>query len=148
MMKHILRAATAAACTLDGTTGHGRGRGQVARHARRNRDRDHRRDPGREPGGHRHPRQPPGQRCPTPQERPVHDRAHRITGDIALEENLGQVDLDTNDVVGSIQANKNTGGLVITTNMIGNGLRCQDNSPPPTGGGNIAKQKQGQCVDL
>lgn len=25
---------------------------------------------------------------------------------------------------------------------------CQDNNPPPTGGNNIAKQKQGQCVNL
>ncbi len=65
-----------------------------------------------------------------------------------LEENIGSVSLRNNDVVDSIQADKNTGGLEITGNMIGNGLQCRDNNPPPVGGGNIAKQKQGQCVNL
>jgi len=71
-----------------------------------------------------------------------------INGDLQLEENVGSVSLADNDIVGSIQANKNTGGLVITGNRIGNGLQCQDNNPPPTGGGNIAKQAQGQCINL
>ncbi len=71
-----------------------------------------------------------------------------INGDVQLEENVGSVSLRNNEVVGSIQANKNTGGLEITGNLIGNGLQCQDNNPPPVGGGNIAKQKQGQCVNL
>lgn len=79
---------------------------------------------------------------------PVFLAATTITGDVALEENLGQVELAGNDIVGSVQANKNTGGLVITSNVIGNGLQCQDNFPPPTGGGNVAKQKQGQCLNL
>ena len=93
---------------------------------------------------------------------PVDLAGNAITGDIALEENLGAVDLTGNEVVGSVQANKNTGGLVIfdlpgnpiigrlvtTGNVIGNGLHCQDNVPPPTGGGNTAKQKQGQCLNL
>lgn len=79
---------------------------------------------------------------------PVVLSGNTITGDIALEENLGRVELAGNDVVGSVQANKNTGGLDITTNVIGNGLQCQDNLPLPTGGGNIAKQKQGQCINL
>ncbi len=65
---------------------------------------------------------------------------------MALEENVGSVSLANNRVVGSIQANKNTGGLDIRSNEIGNGLQCQDNNPFPTGGHNIAKQMQGQCV--
>ncbi len=69
-----------------------------------------------------------------------------INGDVALEENVGSVSLANNRVVGSIQANKNTGGLDIRSNEIGNGLQCQDNNPFPTGGDNIAKQMQGQCV--
>jgi hypothetical protein len=79
---------------------------------------------------------------------PVDITGTSITGDIALEENLAQVTLTDNVLTGSIQANKNTGGLTITGNQIGNGLQCQENTPPPTGGGNVAKQKQAQCVHL
>ncbi len=71
-----------------------------------------------------------------------------ITGDVQLEDNRGAVTINGNEISGSVQANKNTGGLEITGNRIGNGLQCQDNNPPPTGGGNIAKQKQGQCQFL
>ncbi len=71
-----------------------------------------------------------------------------VTGDVQFEENRNPVRLEDNDIVGSVQANKNTGGLEITGNRIGNGLQCQDNRPAPVGGGNIAKQKQGQCQFL
>ncbi len=71
-----------------------------------------------------------------------------VTGDVQFEENRNPVRLENNDIVGSVQANKNTGGLEITGNRIGNGLQCQDNDPPPVGGGNLAKQKQGQCQFL
>lgn len=71
-----------------------------------------------------------------------------VTGDVSLQENRNPIRLEGNDVVGSVQANKNTGGLEITGNLIGNGLQCQDNRPAPVGGGNIAKQKQGQCQFL
>ncbi len=72
-------------------------------------------------------------------------RATGITGDIQVADNRNPVTLDGNEVSGSVQANKNVGGLTITNNRINNGLQCQDNTPPPTGGGNIAVQKQGQC---
>ncbi len=72
----------------------------------------------------------------------------RITGDLALEDNREPIDIDSNEIVGSLQANKNVGGLSITGNRIGNGLQCQDNNPLPVGGGNTAKQKQGQCLNL
>jgi hypothetical protein len=71
-----------------------------------------------------------------------------VNGDIQLEENREPISLRGNEIIGSIQANKNTGGLEITGNQIGNGLQCQDNNPPPVGGGNVAKQKQGQCQFL
>lgn len=71
-----------------------------------------------------------------------------VTGDIQLEENVGFVSLVENQISGSVQANKNTGGVKITSNIIGNGLQCQDNNPPPTGSGNVAKQKQAQCQNL
>ncbi len=71
-----------------------------------------------------------------------------VTGDLQLEDNREPINLSTNGIVGSVQANKNTGGLEITGNQIGNGLQCQDNNPFPVGGGNVAKQKQGQCLNL
>lgn len=71
-----------------------------------------------------------------------------VNGDIQLEENVGPIAISSNGVVGSVQANKNRGGLSLWSNTIGNGLSCQDNTPPPTGGNNIAKQKQGQCLNL
>ncbi|SNS35288.1 hypothetical protein SAMN06893096_103344 [Geodermatophilus pulveris] len=47
-----------------------------------------------------------------------------------------------------MQAEKNTGGIEITGNVIGNGLQCQADLPAPVGGGNAAEQEQGQCVAL
>lgn len=72
-----------------------------------------------------------------------------ITGDIQLEENTGLLSIVGNEIVGNVQANKNQSeGLTISSNIIGNNLQCQDNSPPPTGGDNVAKQKEGQCANL
>ncbi len=71
-----------------------------------------------------------------------------ITGDLALEDNREPINLDSNEIVGSIQASKNVGGVDISLNQIGNGLQCQDNTPAQTGGGNVAKQKQGQSLYL
>jgi hypothetical protein len=71
-----------------------------------------------------------------------------VTGDVQFADNRGTVAINANTVGGSVQANKNTGGLTITANQIVNGLQCQDNTPFPTGGGNIAAQKQGQCEQL
>lgn len=71
-----------------------------------------------------------------------------VTGDVQLADNRGPAELSDNEVGGSIQADKNTGGLTIRANRIVNGLQCQDNFPAPTGGGNVAAQKQGQCVAL
>ncbi len=68
-----------------------------------------------------------------------------INGDVQLEDNREPISLRNNEIVGSVQANKNVGGVEITGNLIGNGLQCQDNTPAPVGSGNIAKQFQGQC---
>jgi len=72
----------------------------------------------------------------------------QVAGDVQFADNRGTVDIGNNTVGGSIQANKNTGGLTVTANRIVNGLQCQDNTPFPTGGGNVAAQKQGQCERL
>ncbi|MFP4123617.1 MAG: element excision factor XisI family protein [Coleofasciculus sp.] len=47
-----------------------------------------------------------------------------------------------------MQVKNNDGGTEIVSNLIGNNLQCQDNDPAPTGGGNTAAQKQGQCENL
>ncbi len=71
-----------------------------------------------------------------------------VTGDVQFADNRGTVAIERNTVGGSIQANKNTGGLNVAGNNIVNGLQCQDNTPFPTGGSNVAAQKQGQCERL
>ena len=71
-----------------------------------------------------------------------------VTGDVSLADNRGPVDLGGNEVGGSIRADENTGCLEISANRTVNGLQCQDNLPAPTGGGDVAAQKQGQCVSL
>ncbi len=68
-----------------------------------------------------------------------------VVGSIQLQDNRYPVTIDDNVVSGSIEASKQTGGLEISRNQIGGGLSCQDNFPPPTGSGNVAKQFQGQC---
>lgn len=74
--------------------------------------------------------------------------ATTVTGDVQLQENRNPIRLENDDIAGSVQANEKPGGLEITGNRIGNGLQCQDNRPAPVGGGNIATQKQGQCLFL
>jgi len=85
----------------------------------------------------------------TPSAQTVSIQGAQIGGDLQLEGNNGSVDVSGNTIRGSVQASKNNGsGIAIASNNIGNGLQCQENTPPPTGGGNIAKQKEGQCVNL
>ena len=53
-----------------------------------------------------------------------------------------------NTLLANFQANQNTGGLVIANNRIAQNLQCQANTPPPTGGGNTAGDKEDQCAAL
>ncbi len=71
-----------------------------------------------------------------------------IDSDLQIEQNTGAFTLDRNRVRGNLQANQNTGGLVITANRVSENLQCQANSPAPTGGGNTAGDKEGQCASL
>jgi hypothetical protein len=50
-----------------------------------------------------------------------------------------------NSVRGDLQVNNNTAPTTVFNNTVGNNLQCQNNSAI-TGGGNSAKQKQGQCA--
>ena len=53
-----------------------------------------------------------------------------------------------NTVLANLQAVSNTGALVIKNNRISENLQCKQNNPPPTGGGNVAGDKEGQCAKL
>jgi hypothetical protein len=53
-----------------------------------------------------------------------------------------------NQVRGNMQVFKNRGPTEISRNQIRQNLQCQENVPPPTGGGNTARKKEGQCRSL
>ncbi len=53
-----------------------------------------------------------------------------------------------NTILANLQAVSNTGGLVIQNNRISENLQCKQNSLPPTGGGNVAGDKEDQCARL
>lgn len=71
-----------------------------------------------------------------------------IRGELQLQDNDGPVDVANSQIGGSFQAKNNDGGTQISSNAIANNLQCQDNDPAPTGSGNTAAQKQGQCEEL
>ena len=48
-----------------------------------------------------------------------------------------------------MQAFQNTGGVEIRGNRINGNLQCKENSPRPTGGGNVVGgNKEDQCARL
>jgi hypothetical protein len=71
-----------------------------------------------------------------------------IWADLQFEENRYPVSATHNAIGGNLQAYKNTGGVIIISNQIAENLQCYDNNPPPTGGNNIAGDKDGQCEGL
>jgi hypothetical protein len=57
--------------------------------------------------------------------------------------------LDRNSVKGDVQYFENRGAISITRNRIDGNLQCKENSPSPTGGGNIVQgNKEDQCARL
>ncbi len=72
----------------------------------------------------------------------------RINGDLQFFSNEARVVARGNTILANLQANQNTGGLVIENNKIAENLQCQANNPPPTGGGNTAGDKEDQCARL
>lgn len=72
----------------------------------------------------------------------------RINGDLQLFTNDGPLSIRRNRVGGNLQADENTGGLVISLNVIAENLQCKQNNPRPTGSGNTAGDKEGQCARL
>ena len=73
----------------------------------------------------------------------------RIEGDIQYDANSAKLCALRNRVGGSVQAFQNVGGLEIRRNTIDGNLQCKENTPPPTGGGNIVGgNKEDQCARL
>jgi hypothetical protein len=56
--------------------------------------------------------------------------------------------VDGNTIGENLIFSQNTGSSDISGNTITQNLHCNDNTPPPSGGGNIANHKQGQCASL
>jgi hypothetical protein len=72
----------------------------------------------------------------------------RINGDLQFESNRARMVARSNTILANLQAVQNTGRLVIQSNRISENLQCKQNNPPPTGGGNVAGDKEGQCARL
>jgi hypothetical protein len=73
----------------------------------------------------------------------------RVTGDIQYDANGAYLVANSNRVGGSIQVVQNTGGVEIWRNTVNGNLQCKENSPPPTGGGNVVGgSKEDQCAGL
>jgi hypothetical protein len=73
----------------------------------------------------------------------------RITGDILLDEQDGDLAANRNRIGGNLQAFQNTGGLSINDNRIDGNLQCKKNDPAPIGGGNVVQgSKEDQCEGL
>lgn len=71
-----------------------------------------------------------------------------IDGDVQLESNDGPVYATRTRVGGNMQVFQNTGGVTLRYNRIAENLQCKENTPRPTGGGNIAGDKEDQCAKL
>jgi hypothetical protein len=71
----------------------------------------------------------------------------RIRGDIQYDANTRYLKANDNKVGGSIQVVGNSGGAEIFRNVVNGNLQCKENSPPPTGGGNVVGgNKEDQCA--
>lgn len=68
-----------------------------------------------------------------------------IHGNFQAYKNKRPVDLRGSQIDGNVQYFENFNGE-INNNQIGGDLECEKNSPPPTGGGNTAQHKEGQCA--
>lgn len=72
----------------------------------------------------------------------------RVNGDVQYFSNAARMVARSNTILSNLQAVGNRGGLLISNNRISQNLQCKENTPPPTGGGNTAGDKEGQCAAL
>ena len=69
-----------------------------------------------------------------------------VHGNMDVHDNVGQVNVGQNIVGGNLDLNNNTGRSQIAYNTVFGSLGCQNDNPTPTGAGNTAVQKTGQCA--
>jgi hypothetical protein len=71
----------------------------------------------------------------------------RIDNNSATGALFNAVTVRENDVGGNTEVRNNTAGntIAVTLNTIVGSLKCEGNEPPPTGEGNTASKKLGQC---
>lgn len=72
----------------------------------------------------------------------------RIGGDLQFDTMAGPLSASGNVVGGNVQAHDNRGGVALVANVIEGALQCQGNAPAPTGGGNAASARDGQCRSI
>jgi hypothetical protein len=71
-----------------------------------------------------------------------------IGGSLQLDAVPGAVSVSGNRIGGNIQAIANSGGVALNNNTMAGVMQCLGNQPAPTGTGNVAAQKEGQCAGL
>ena len=69
-------------------------------------------------------------------------------GSVQLSKNVGPLSLSDLRVSGDIQLFGNDAGVTVDRNSAGGNLQCGGNDPAPTGAGNNAASKEGQCRQL
>ena len=73
----------------------------------------------------------------------------KVTGSIQASSNAGSSLLRNNTVNADIQVIGHRNGVEISSNRVDGNLQCKENSPAPTGGGNVAQGgKEDQCSRL
>ncbi|HSK16673.1 MAG TPA: hypothetical protein VK915_10950 [Gaiellaceae bacterium] len=73
-------------------------------------------------------------------------RGSRVNGDIQYDDNRRYLRANRNSVGGNIQIVGNRGGAEVIRNRIVGNLQCKENSPRPTGRGNVVGgNKEDQC---
>jgi hypothetical protein len=71
-----------------------------------------------------------------------------VNGSVQLEAMPGTIALRDLSVNGDVQLFGNRGGAVLSRITANGNLQCSGNKPAPTGGGNLASSKEGQCRPL
>jgi hypothetical protein len=76
-----------------------------------------------------------------------------IGGNLVIHESVDTVDtpaydVETNTIGGNLQFDDNRGSSTFVNNAITGTMSCEGNHPPPTGSGNTASAKRGQCASL
>lgn len=70
-----------------------------------------------------------------------------VKGDIQLDQNAGRITATGARTDANFQVVGNLGGVTLNRNTA-KALQCKENAPAPTGRGNIAGDKEGQCAAL